>query len=116
MIRGGHIDLCVLGAFQVSFKGDLANWHAGNSDDIPSVGGAMDLASGAVKTYIFMTLFDKAGNSKLVSECTIPLTAKACVDRIYSDYAVFDVSESGLEIISLHGISADELKNRVGFN
>lgn len=114
MIRGGHIDLCVLGAFQVSFAGDLANWHAGNPDDIPSVGGAMDLASGAVKTFVMMTLFDKAGNSKLVPECTVPLTAKRCVDRIYTDHAVFEITESGIEVIETHGISLAELKQRVG--
>ena len=116
MIRGGHIDLCVLGAFQVSFNGDLANWHAGNPDDIPSVGGAMDLASGAAKTYIFMTLFDKAGNSKLVPQCTIPLTAKRCVDRIYTDLATLAITDSGIEIIDVYGITESELKQRVGFN
>ncbi len=116
MIRGGHIDICVLGAFQVSFNGDLANWHAGNPDDIPSVGGAMDLASGAVKTFVMMTLFDKAGNSKIVPECTIPITALNCVDRIYTDYAIFEIVDSKIELLESFGMPEAELLKRISLN
>lgn len=116
MIRGGHIDICVLGAFQVSFNGDLSNWHAGDPGDIPSVGGAMDLASGAANTFVMMTLFDKAGNSKLLPECTVPLTAKQCVNRVYTDQAVFEITASGIQVIETHGISLVELKQRIGLN
>ncbi len=116
MIRGGHIDICVLGAFQVSFNGDLANWHAGNPDDIPSVGGAMDLASGAVKTFVMMTLFDKAGNPKIVPECTIPITALNCVDRIYTDYAIFEIVDSKIELLESFGMPEAELLKRISLN
>ena len=116
MIRGGHIDICVLGAFQVSFNGDLANWHAGNPDDIPSVGGAMDLASGAVKTFVMMTLFDKAGNPKIVPKCTIPITALNCVDRIYTDYAIFEIVDSKIELLESFGMPEAELLKRISLN
>ncbi len=116
MIRGGHIDICVLGAFQVSFSGDLANWHAGDPNDIPSVGGAMDLASGATETFVMMTLFDKSGKSKLVKECTAPLTAVDCVNRIYSDMAIIDISEGKIEVREVFGISEGELLDRIGMN
>lgn len=116
MIRGGHIDICVLGAFQVSFAGDLANWHAGDPNDIPSVGGAMDLASGATETFVMMTLFDKSGKSKLVKECTAPLTAVNCVNRIYSDMAIIDISAGIIEVREVFGISEGELLDRIGMN
>jgi 3-oxoadipate CoA-transferase beta subunit len=98
MMRGGHLDICVLGAFQVSTKGDLANWHTGEADAIPAVGGAMDLAIGAKRTFIMMEHLTKAGDSKIVAECTYPLTAKACVSRVYTDLAVIDVTPDGLVV------------------
>jgi len=116
MIRGGHIDICVLGAFQVSLAGDLANWHAGDPNDIPSVGGAMDLASGAAKMFVMMTLFDKSGKSKLIKECTAPLTAVKCVNRIYSDMAIIEISAGGIEVLEVFGISEGELLDRIGMN
>lgn len=91
MMRGGHLDVCVLGAFQVSARGDLANWHTGDPDAIPAVGGAMDLAVGAKQTFVMMSLFTDDGTPKLVESCTYPLTAARCVDRIYTDYGVFDL-------------------------
>src|ERR1700716_3802994 len=91
MMRGGHLDICVLGAFQVSVSGDLANWHTGAPDAIPAVGGAMDLAIGAKSVYVMMNLFAKDGTAKLVPSCTYPLTGMRCVNRIYTDYAVFDI-------------------------
>jgi 3-oxoadipate CoA-transferase beta subunit len=116
MIRGGHIDICVLGAFQVSLTGDLANWHAGDPNDIPSVGGAMDLASGAAEMFVMMTLFDKSGKSKLVTECTAPLTAVKCVNRIYSDLAIIEISAGKIEVLEVFGISEGELLDRIGMN
>src|SRR5689334_20794310 len=98
MMRGGHLDICVLGAFQVSTKGDLANWHTGEADAIPAVAGAMDLAIGAKRTFIMMEHLTKAGDSKIVAECTYPLTAKACVSRVYTDLAVIDVTPDGLVV------------------
>ena len=98
MMRGGHLDICVLGAFQVSTKGDLANWHTGEADAIPAVGGAMDLAIGAKRTFIMMEHLTKAGDSKIVAECTYSLTAKACVSRVYTDLAVIDVTPDGLVV------------------
>ena len=98
MMRGGHLDICVLGAFQVSAAGDLANWHTGEPDAIPAVGGAMDLAIGAKRTFIMMEHLTKAGDSKIVAECTYPLTAKACVSRVYTDLAVIDVTPDGLVV------------------
>lgn len=95
MMRGGHIDVCVLGAFQVSVAGDLANWHTGAADAIPAVGGAMDLAIGAKQTWVMMDLLTKSGQSKLVSQCSYPLTGLACVRRIYSDLAVFELTAQG---------------------
>src|SRR5688572_25400553 len=91
MMRGGHLDICVLGAYQVSATGDLANWHTGAPDAIPAVGGAMDLAIGAKKVFVMMTLFTKDGTAKLVPECGYPLTGLGCVDRVYTDLAVFDI-------------------------
>src|ERR1700744_1515024 len=91
MMRGGHLDICVLGAFQVSTTGDLANWHTGEPGAIPAVGGAMDLAIGAKQTFVIMELLTKQGASKLVEACTYPVTGLACVSRVYTDLAVFDV-------------------------
>jgi 3-oxoadipate CoA-transferase beta subunit len=96
MMRGGHLDICVLGAFQVSRHGDLANWHTGEADAIPAVGGAMDLAAGARSVYVMMELLTRDGQSKLVPECTYPLTGVQCVSRIYSDYAVFQIEGDGV--------------------
>ena len=99
MMRGGHLDLCVLGAFQVSVAGDLANWHTGAPDAIPAVGGAMDLAIGAKKTYVMMEHLTKQGHSKIVAQCSYPLTAPACVARLYTDLAVLDVTPQGLRVV-----------------
>src|SRR5882672_3540856 len=110
MIRGGHIDICVLGAFQVSVEGDLANWHTGEPDTIPAVGGAMDLAVGAKRVFVMMEHRTKKGEPKIVARCTYPLTAARCVSRIYTDLAVIDVTPQGLVIVdAVDGVSQDEL-------
>ena len=96
MMRGGHLDVCVLGAYQVSAKGDLANWSTGKPGAIPAVGGAMDLAIGAKDTYVMMDLFTKKGDPKLLAECTFPLTGVGCVSRIYADRGVFLLDASGV--------------------
>ena len=115
MMRGGHLDICVLGAFQVSVAGDLANWHTGAADAIPAVGGAMDLAIGAKKTYVMMEHLTKRGESKIVSVCTYPLTGIACVSRIYSDLAVIDITLHGLQVIDIiDGLSLEELQKISG--
>ncbi|MFW2830414.1 3-oxoacid CoA-transferase subunit B [Sphingomonas sp. ID0503] len=101
MMRGGHIDICVLGAFQVSIHGDLANWHTGAPDAIPAVGGAMDLAIGAKQVFVMMDLLTKSGESKLVEKCTYPLTGLACVARVYTDVAVFEVGKDGATVIEM---------------
>lgn len=113
MMRGGHLDVCVLGAFQVSATGDLANWHTGAPDAIPAVGGAMDLAIGARQVFVLMTLFDKRGRPKLVPECTYPLTALSCVSRVYTDHAVFDVGPAGTVVRETFGVTVDELRARL---
>jgi len=114
MMRGGHLDVCVLGAFQVSFDGDLANWHTGEPDAIPAVGGAMDLALGAKEVFVMMTLFDRAGAPKLVPTCSYPLTARRCVSRVYTDHAVLLVTEAGVRVRATYGISLAELTARTG--
>jgi 3-oxoadipate CoA-transferase beta subunit len=115
MMRGGHLDVCVLGAFQVSFGGDLANWHTGEPGAIPAVGGAMDLAIGARDVFVMMSLFAKDGSSKLRAECTYPLTGLGCVSRVYTDHAVFQLDRSGgVEVLRTFGIDGAELKSRVG--
>lgn len=113
MMRGGHLDICVLGAFQVSAAGDLANWHTGAPDAIPAVGGAMDLAIGAKKVFVMMTLFTKTGVPKLVSECAYPLTGLACVDRVYTDLAVFDITPRGVVVRETFGPTVDDLAGRL---
>ncbi len=102
MMRGGHLDFCVLGAFQVSRQGDLANWHTGGPDAIPAVGGAMDLALGAKKVYVMMEHLTKQGESKIVQACSYPVTAMACVDRIYTDLAMIDVTPNGLVVREIY--------------
>ncbi|NBE50153.1 3-oxoacid CoA-transferase subunit B [Streptomyces boluensis] len=113
MMRGGHLDICVLGAFQVSTAGDLANWHTGAPDAIPAVGGAMDLAIGAKKVFVMMTLFTKDGKPKLVPECGYPLTGLGCVDRVYTDLAVFDITAQGVTVRETFGPTVDELATRL---
>ena len=113
MMRGGHLDVCVLGAFQVSAAGDLANWHTGAPDAIPAVGGAMDLAIGAKSVYVLMTLFAKDGTPKLVPSCTYPLTGVGCVSLVYTDVAVFEVGGEGVVVVETFGTSYDELSARL---
>jgi 3-oxoadipate CoA-transferase beta subunit len=115
MMRGGHLDVCVLGAFQVSATGDLANWHTGAPDAIPAVGGAMDLAIGAKTTYVMMEHTTKSGEPKIVERCSYPLTGIGCVTRIYTDLAVIDVGPAGLVLVeSVEGLSFDALQARTG--
>ena len=101
MMRGGHLDICVLGAFQVAVNGDLANWHTGGADAIPAVGGAMDLAVGAKKTYVMMEHQTKSGESKIVERCSYPLTGVGCVARIYTDLATIDITPAGLKVLDM---------------
>src|SRR5699024_4018190 len=115
MMRGGHLDVCVLGAFQVSLTGDLANWHTGDPDAIPAVGGAMDLALGAKQTFVMMTLFNREGEPKLVRECNYPLTGVACVSRVYTAHGVFDLSGGGAHLRQPFGLSRNELSRKLGF-
>jgi 3-oxoadipate CoA-transferase, beta subunit len=115
MMRGGHLDVCVLGAFQVSATGDLANWHTGAPDAIPAVGGAMDLAIGAKKTFVMMEHTTKTGGHKIVPRCTYPLTGIACVSRIYTDLAVLDITPDGVKVInSVAGLTFDGLQALTG--
>jgi len=115
MMRGGHLDICVLGAFQVSASGDLANWSTGEVGSIPAVGGAMDLAIGAKQTWVMMDLLSKKGESKVVQSCTYPLTGIACVKRIYSDLATLECTPSGLKLIDMvDGLEHAELERLVG--
>lgn len=115
MMRGGHLDICVLGAFQVSATGDLANWSTGEPGAIPAVGGAMDLAIGAKQTWVMMDLLTKKGESKVVKACSYPLTGIGCVKRIYSDLATLECSPHGLRLIDkVEGLGHDELEKLVG--
>jgi 3-oxoadipate CoA-transferase, beta subunit len=116
MMRGGHLDVCVLGAFQVSQHGDLANWHTGAADAIPAVGGAMDLAIGAKSVFVMMNLFAKDGTAKLVPQCTYPLTGVKCVSRVYTDHAIFAIDsaeEGGLRVLETFGLSVRALAERM---
>jgi 3-oxoadipate CoA-transferase beta subunit len=108
MMRGGHLDICVLGAFQVSQAGDLANWHTGAAGAVPAVGGAMDLAIGAKQVFVMMDLLGRDGTSKLVAECSYPLTAAHCVSRVYTDRAIFDVTRYGLAVTEVFDDSSVE--------
>ena len=114
MMRGGHLDVCVLGAFQVSAEGDIANWSTGEPGAIPAVGGAMDLAIGAKDVLVMMTLFAKDGSAKIVDRCTYPLTGVGCVSRVYTDYGVFQVGGDGIVALETWGASVAELTERVG--
>jgi 3-oxoadipate CoA-transferase beta subunit len=115
MMRGGHIDIAVLGAFQVSVNGDLANWHTGAEGSIPAVGGAMDLATGARQVFVMMDHLTKTGESKLVPSCTYPLTGIGCVTRIYTDLAILDVTPQGLKVKEiLADISFEDLQTLSG--
>jgi 3-oxoadipate CoA-transferase beta subunit len=110
MIRGGHIDYCVLGAMEISVKGDLANWSTGKG--IPAVGGAMDLVAGAKNVFVMTQHLTKEGKSKLVKECSLPLTGANVVSRVYSDYAVMEISDMGFKVLQLNtNISLDYLKS-----
>ncbi|RII43555.1 3-oxoacid CoA-transferase subunit B [Galactobacter valiniphilus] len=113
MMRGGHLDVCVLGAFQVSAAGDLANWSTGAPDAIPAVGGAMDLAIGAKQTWVMMSLFAKDGAAKLVETLAYPVTGLGCVTRVYTESAVFLLGPDGVSVRSTHGITLEELRARV---
>ena len=116
LMRGAHLDVCVLGAFQVAVNGDLANWHTGEPDAIPAVGGAMDLAIGARDVFVMMSLFTRDGASKLVTECTYPLTGRRCVSRIYSDHAIIDLGPEGARVRATYGMSLDQLRGRTGLD
>jgi len=115
MMRGGHLDICVLGAFQVSATGDLANWHTGEVGAIPAVGGAMDLAIGAKQTWVMMDLLTKQGQSKLVSHCSYPLTGIGCVKRVYTDLATLACTANGLLVIDMvPGLTLEDLSEIIG--
>ncbi|ABM34488.1 3-oxoacid CoA-transferase subunit B [Paracidovorax citrulli] len=117
MMRGGHLDICVLGAFQVSATGDLANWSTGEPGAIPAVGGAMDLAIGAKQTWVMMDLLTKQGQSKIVAQCTYPLTGIGCVKRIYTDLATLACTPDGLVLIdAVQGLEHGELERLVGLS
>ena len=115
MMRGGHVDICVMGAFQVSATGDLANWHSGAPDAIPAVGGAMDLAIGAKQVFVMMEHLTKKGESKIVERCSYPLTSIGCVSRVYTDLAVIDITPEGLKVVeTVEDLTADELERMTG--
>ena len=117
MMRGGHLDICVLGAFQVSATGDLANWSTGEKDAIPAVGGAMDLAIGAKQTWVMMDLLTKKGESKVVSQCTYPITGIGCVKRIYSELATLECTPKGLLLVDMvDGLTHAELEKMLGLS
>ena len=115
MMRGGHLDICVLGAFQVSVHGDLANWSTGAPGAMPAVGGAMDLAIVAKQVFVMMDLLTKQGESKLVAECSYPLTGLRCVSRLYTDHGVIALGPEGARVIELvDGVSLDDLRRLTG--
>ncbi len=115
MIRGGHLDLCVLGALQVAANGDLANWSTGAPDAIPAVGGAMDLVAGVKTIYVITQHCTKNGDPKLVETCSYPLTGLAVVDRVFTDLAVIDITDSGFQLVELSpGVSFDYVQERTG--
>jgi 3-oxoadipate CoA-transferase beta subunit len=118
MMRGGHLDICVLGAFQVAVNGDLANWSTGEPDAIPAVGGAMDLAAGAKDVFVMMELLTKEGQSKLVKHCTYPLTGLGCVSRVYTDIAVFQIEPGGVVRVvdDVSGAGQVELRRLTGLD
>jgi 3-oxoadipate CoA-transferase beta subunit len=114
MMRGGHLDICVLGAFQVSARGDLANWSTGEPGAIPAVGGAMDLAIGAKQTWVMMDLLTKKGESKIVERCAYPLTGVACVKRIYTELCTLECTPQGLKLVdTVEGLSHAELEQLI---
>jgi len=115
IMRGGHLDVCVLGAYQVSKTGDLSNWSTGAPGAIPAVGGAMDLAIGAKTVAVMMKLRTRDGKSKLVETCTYPLTGIRCVSRIYTDLAIFLIEPEGVRVRSYHGTTHEGLEKLVGF-
>jgi 3-oxoadipate CoA-transferase beta subunit len=115
MMRGGHLDICVLGAFQVALNGDLANWHTGAPDAIPAVGGAMDLAIGAKQVFVMMELLTRSGESKLVEACSYPLTGLGCVSRVYTDLAVFNLAGGIATIVEMvEGVDLETLRRLTG--
>ncbi|GAB3065134.1 3-oxoacid CoA-transferase subunit B [Stenotrophomonas tumulicola] len=115
MMRGGHLDICVLGAFQVSTRGDLANWSTGEAGAIPAVGGAMDLAIGAKQVFVMMDLLTRQGQSKLVQACSYPLTGIGCVSRVYTDHGVFDLGRDGARVLELvQGLGVEDLQRLTG--
>lgn len=115
MMRGGHLDICVLGAFQVAANGDLANWHTGAPNAIPAVGGAMDLAVGSKKVFVTTDHVTKTGEAKIVAELSYPVTGKQCVDRIYTDLCVIDVTADGMKVIEkVEDLSFEELQSLTG--
>ena len=115
MMRGGHLDICVLGAFQVSATGDLANWSTGEPGAIPAVGGAMDLAIGAKQTWVMMDLLTKKGESKVVERCSYPLTGIACVKRVYTDLCTLECTPQGLKLVdTVDGLTRAELEQLIG--
>jgi 3-oxoadipate CoA-transferase, beta subunit len=114
MMRGGHLDLCVLGAFQISVRGDLANWSTGEPGAVPAVGGAMDLAAGAREVWVVTDLLTRNGEPKVVAECSYPLTGSGCVTRIYTDRAIFGVTPDGLDVLDLFGCTVEELEELLG--
>ena len=115
MMRGGHLDICVLGAFQVGTNGDLANWSTGAPGAIPAVGGAMDLAIGAKQVFVMMDLLTTTGESKLIEQVTYPVTGLGCVSRVYTDYGVFEVGKQGARVIELvDGVSLDDVRRLTG--
>ena len=115
MIRGGHLDLSVLGAMQIAQNGDLANWSTGKPDSIPAVGGAMDLVAGVKQVFVMTQHCTKSGDPKLVENCSYPLTGQGVVDRIYSNLAVIDVTSEGFRVIELApGVDFETVQERTG--